>query len=362
MPLHQPLQGRQAGEDHQVPDGGHHQQRNHLQIAVVDDLHGIEQVRHGEDVDHRGALGQADQVVEGRGQDAAHRLGQDDAADLPAARQAQRRGGLALAVVDRQQPAADRLGRERGLAQREADRGRHEGRDEPGGGRIEQHMPGEGHGDMHRLVEIAEVVQQEQQHDQRDRAEQPDVAPGQRAQQGRGGQARQRHRQRQREAGRAAHQGQHQGLDEAVEHRRREEPLREHAPFPARIAEHRVEHQREQRERQHAAGDAPQAPVRHDAQVPVVVGPARLAEGTRAERESRDVPGAVVHGLDSFGLRRRRVRRPGGRAGSRGVAGRDGRARSARSARAGSARALPAPESRGARSRRSLRPAPGSRG
>ncbi len=130
------------------------------------------------------------------------------------------------------------------------------GRDEPGGGRIEQHMPGEGHADLHRLVQIAEVVQQEQQHDQRNRAEQPDVAPGQRAQQRRDRQPRQRDRQRQREAGRAAHQGQHQGLGEPVEHRRREEPLREHAPFPARIAEHRVEHQREQRDRQHAAGDA----------------------------------------------------------------------------------------------------------
>jgi hypothetical protein len=79
MPLDVVLHHRQAGQDDQVPDRRHHQQRNHLEVAPVDDLDRVEQLGQRQDVEVRRALGQPDDVVEGRRQDGAHRLRQHDA-------------------------------------------------------------------------------------------------------------------------------------------------------------------------------------------------------------------------------------------------------------------------------------------
>src|SRR5471030_1728816 len=81
----------QHGGDDQVPHGGHDQQRDHCLGAVVDDLHGVEQLRQGQHVDDGGALDEADDFVETRGQNRAQGLGQNDAEDTARSRQTQGR-------------------------------------------------------------------------------------------------------------------------------------------------------------------------------------------------------------------------------------------------------------------------------
>ena len=68
---------------HQILDGSGYQQRDHFQIPAIDDLDRVEQLRQGKDIDLRSPLGEADDVVDGGGQDGAHRLRQNNAGRLP---------------------------------------------------------------------------------------------------------------------------------------------------------------------------------------------------------------------------------------------------------------------------------------
>ncbi len=119
MPLDMVLHDRKRRQYHQIPDGRDHQQRDHFQIAAIDDLDRVEQLRQGKDIDLRSPLGEANDVVEGGGQDGAHRLRQNDAGRLPPPGKAECCGSLKLPLINRENAATDDFGCEGGLIERQ---------------------------------------------------------------------------------------------------------------------------------------------------------------------------------------------------------------------------------------------------
>ncbi|MNZ83803.1 hypothetical protein D3C78_1025420 [compost metagenome] len=79
VPFDMVLHDGKRRQDHQIPDGGDHQQRDHFQIAAIDDLDRVEQLRQGEDIDLRRALCEQNDLVETVRQNGTHRLRQHDA-------------------------------------------------------------------------------------------------------------------------------------------------------------------------------------------------------------------------------------------------------------------------------------------
>ena len=116
--------------DDRVPDHGDEQHRDHALVAVVDDLHGVEQLGQRDDEHDGRALHQPDDLVERVRHDRPRRLRQGDR------KKRMRRGSpsvaaaSSLSLVDREDPGADDLRRVRRLVQRQSDRG--------GGERAEQ--------------------------------------------------------------------------------------------------------------------------------------------------------------------------------------------------------------------------------
>ena len=158
---------RQQGQDDQVPDRRHHQQRHHLHVALVDHLHGVKQFWKCQNIDDRGVLRQADQLVEHGRQDRPHGLRDDDPEHLPPPRQAQRGGRLQLPLIDGQNAAADDLRRKRRLVQAQPQRRGTELAEQIGGSPLGEHNVGERDAERDRAVEIAEIIENEQQHEQR---------------------------------------------------------------------------------------------------------------------------------------------------------------------------------------------------
>ena len=210
-------------------------------VAVVDDLHRVEQLGQRDDEHDRGALHEPDHLVEGVGHDGAGGLRQDDAEEAHAAGQAECGRGLELSLVDREDARPDDLGRVGGLVQREADgcRGeRADERDVVGNSTIQKSVVN-GVPSPSCRVEVAEVVPDDDLHDERHRPEEPDVAPRRRVQQ---------RRLRQPEHG--EHRAEHEARDarddreterqpQAVDHRRCEEVLGEDVPLPLRVRRER---------------------------------------------------------------------------------------------------------------------------
>ncbi|EDT40196.1 conserved hypothetical protein [Burkholderia ambifaria MEX-5] len=291
MALDLNLDRRQHGQDDQVPDGRDHQQRNHFEIAAIDHLHRIEQLGHREHVHHRCAFRERDEIVERGRQDGAHRLRQHDPRGLAATRQAERRGCFELSLVDRENAAADHLGGKRRVIQRETEHGREERADQVGGRRVEPHDVGEWHAEPHVFVQVAEVVEDQQQHDQRNRPEQPHEGPRARGEHARTRQPRQRDERAEREAEYRAEQRQHQRAREPGQHRRRQKPFGEYRPTPLRVAEDRMQRERDQHEREHGAGRARAVAGRHDAQARAGVADA----GRRKRRQCAAEMGRVAH-------------------------------------------------------------------
>jgi hypothetical protein len=282
-------------QDDEVPDRRHHQERDHLEIASVDDLDGIEQLRQRQDVDLRGALRQQDDLVEAIGQDSAHRLRQHDSRELAAARQAERGRCLMLALVDREDAAAHDLRGEGAGVQSEPEHCREERRDQLRRRPAREGDVGEGNAEPDRRIEITEIVEDQQQHDQRDRAEQPNIGPGQRGQQRRAGDARQSKAGAEQEAENGAEQGQQQGSAEPCQHRLREEPFGEDVPTPAWIGQDRVRDREDHDDREDGADGAGRITRRHDPVAAEIAG-RRCAMGAR--RQAREIAGEA-HGWNS---------------------------------------------------------------
>lgn len=133
---------------------------------MVDELHGVQQVLHGDDADDRGALQGPDQHVPRGRDDGAHGLRQDDPPEPAPGTEAERLGGLQLAAFDGEDAAADHFGGVRGLVERESYDG--------DGDRAEQ-VDGADAQDLR--VEGADVEPEEQLDQDRGGPEQPDVAP-----------------------------------------------------------------------------------------------------------------------------------------------------------------------------------------
>ena len=241
VPLDVVLADRQHRGQQDVPDGGDHQQRDHPAAAAVDHLHLVEQLGDGHRRDDRRALEQADHLVGGIGQDRPHGLRQDDLEELPALRDAQRRGRFQLTLVDRDDAGPDDLRRIGGLVQ---------GRDRCTAAAIPLMTPftskvkNDGPNGMpmrQRLVQVGDVEPEQQLHDQRDGAERPDVGPGDRLQDGIFRQPADGQRDTEREAENRSVDGQLDGQPQRLEHRRRGEVLGEGGPVPARIGDQAVD-------------------------------------------------------------------------------------------------------------------------
>ena len=177
------LDGRQYGGDHQIPDGPHHQQRDHLLGAVVDHLDRVEQFRHRQHVNHRRPFGEADDFVKPGRQDGAQRLRENYAHGATPRRQTQRSGRLILTVVDPKEAPANDLRRIGALHQRQPHDGGRKLPENVDGFKAAPGNAGKRHAERERVVEIGEVIEDNQYHDQRQRSEQPDVTPRQAVQQ-----------------------------------------------------------------------------------------------------------------------------------------------------------------------------------
>ena len=120
------LADRQDRGDDQVPDAGHDQQRDRLEVHRVDELDRVQELgdrdhaRQGRGLEHR------DGLVAGRRDDHPHRLRQDDPAHRQGPAHAQRLRGLDLAVVDGQDAGPDDLGHVGALVEPEPEDGRSE--------------------------------------------------------------------------------------------------------------------------------------------------------------------------------------------------------------------------------------------
>ena len=176
------LDDAQDRRDQQIPEHCHHQQRDHLEVAVIDGLRRVEQVRHGDDRDQRGGLDHADELIARGRHDAAHGLRNDDPPERAHGAHPEGLGGLHLAAVDRQKTAANDLGHIGGFVQRQADDGRRDRGDQVIG------IPGrqrraEGNGEGNLGKEERQVIPQDELHQQRRAAEEPDEHPRQRPRQ-----------------------------------------------------------------------------------------------------------------------------------------------------------------------------------
>ena len=242
VPFDVVLEDAEHGGDHHVPEGGHQEQRQDLLGAVVDDLHGVEELRVGQDVDDRGALDQADDLVEGGGQDGTHGLRQDDPGGPAPGRDAQGGSGLQLALVHGEDAAADDFRGVGGLVQGQAQDGSGKLADQRGGLDFEEPDIGERDAQADLFVEVAQVVPEQHLHQQRRGPEDPGERPGHGHQQRGGGQPHQRQDEAQHKAEDAGDGGELQRFHQAVDDRLRGEPLRHHAPLPARVGGQRPGH------------------------------------------------------------------------------------------------------------------------
>lgn len=135
----------------------------------------------------------------------------------------ERSGCLELAPVDREDAGADDLRRVRGLVEREAERRRSERGDEPHGRELDEPEVGrERRSQPERRVQVGDVGPDNQLHDERRRAEEPDEAPRQGAQERRLRKARDREQGTEDEADRTRENRQLQGQDKRVDDDRAE--------------------------------------------------------------------------------------------------------------------------------------------
>ena len=245
MPLDVVLHDRQQRGEHEVPHRGHHQQRPHRSVAVVDHPHLVEQLADRHHVDDRRALEQVDDLVRPGRQDRAHRLGQHDPPELTEPWDPERRGRLALTEVHRQQPRTHHLGRVRRLVHGEPDDRR--------GHRAEQverlarpEARPERDPDRQRRVEVGEVVPEQQVDDQGDRPEQPRVGPAHRLQQRALRQPHGGEHGAEAEAEHRAPQRQPQRRPQRLQDRRGGEVLEEDRPVPLWVRHETVDEHRQQ--------------------------------------------------------------------------------------------------------------------
>ncbi len=247
-------------------------------VAVVDHLGDVEQLAERDDRHDRGALDQPDDLIEGVRQDRPRRLRQDDAQHPGVARQSESRRRLELALVHREDAAADDLRRVRRLVQGEAEHGRRELADQGDGVEAPEIVVGERDAEPESRIEVAEVVPDQQLHEQRHRAEEPDERPGSAAQDGRLRQAGQGQQGAEDEPDRARHRRERQGEAETLEYCRGEEILGEDVPA-VRVIRHEGPGELQHEEEHDGAEDPAQVVARvHD-------------------REGVEVGRAVVDGL-----------------------------------------------------------------
>ncbi len=264
VPLDVELARAQHRGDRDVPQGGDHQQRNDLVGLVVDQLHRVQQVVHGQHADDAGALERADQHVPGRGHDRAHRLGDDDPAQRAAPAQPQRLGGLGLPGVHGEDAAAHHFGGVGGLVQGQADDGGQGGAEEVD--RLDgEELRAERDAEAERRIQGADVEPEQQLHQQRRGPEDPHIAPTQRAKHRVGRQAHHREHGAEQEAEHHHHGGQPQGEQQSVEHGGGGEVPAHHAPLEGVVADDGVEDHREQQQRGGSGRPAAEVPARHDA-------------------------------------------------------------------------------------------------
>ena len=152
---------------------------------------------------HGGPLDQRDRLVGEAWQDRSHRLRQDDPPQGQPGRHPQGRRRDTLATIDREDAAADDLGRESRLVQREAERR---------GDEAVQAQPGR----------RQRVEQEDELQDQRRAAEEPDVAPGHAADRRERRQAHQGEQQAQRRPAHQCDEGDLDGGQRAIEQEARE--------------------------------------------------------------------------------------------------------------------------------------------
>src|SRR5690606_8014133 len=265
VPLDVVLDDRDERGQHEVPDRRDDEQRHDPPVAAVDDADDVEELAVREDVDDRRALEQADDLVDGGRDDRAHGLRQDDAADLAPPRDAERRRGLLLALVDREDAGAHDLRGVRGLRQPEAEDRGPELVDH--GQRVEPHeLWPERDAEAEVRVEVREVVPEQELQQQRHGPEHPRVRPRHRLQE-RG--AREPHEREDR-----AEREPDDGRDER-EPDRRPRPLedggprevgRDDVPLPAVVRHERADDHREQDRDDGRRGPPSRVPGGDDAQ------------------------------------------------------------------------------------------------